>query len=417
MTISVRSMLVPLVIMIVPAVQAEGEWSWEPAFRYRAQSVEDVYQGDAFASTVKGRLTAQYLHEEAWTVKASVDHVYAFNEGHYNDIVVHRPTSPIPDPSGTELSELSVLYQLNTEWGAWMGRLPLIQDDERHVGTQEFWQKRQTFDGVQLHYDTALNSSFSYTYLHQVNRFFGRTAKSMLQPDDPLFASNPLRSPEELGVHQHRSHLLHGRYSLSGVSSISAYLYMLNNETLASLSSNTFGLRYQLSVKPDKLKYELTLETALQQDAGNNTADYQASYLFAEAKLQYKSHHLSLSHEHLGADNHIQFATSLGSNHKFQGWADVFSGYGSSQGLNDSVVSYGGRQGKLRWKFDYHVFFDTSFAQHIANELDIEVAYRFNRKWEAKLALADYQARDGIPPAPQTRWDVTTVFASLSYNL
>lgn len=417
MTVRGRTIFALLFIMIAPAVHAAREWKWEPAFRYRAQSVDDGYWGDAFASTFKGRVTAQYLHDQTWSATASVDHVHAFNEGHYNDIVVHRPTSPIPDPSGTELSELSVLYRLNAEWALWGGRLPLAQDDERHVGTQEFWQKRQTFDGVQLHYDTPLNTSFSYTYLHQVNRFFGRTAKNRLQPDDQFFAIDPLRAPEELGVHKHSSHLLHGRYSLSGISSISAYLYVLNNESFASLSSDTLGLRYQLSVKPDKLKYDLTLETAVQQDAGDNTADYQAVYIFAEAKLQYKSHHLGFSHEHLGADNDVQFATSLGSNHTFQGWADVFGTYGSSQGLNDSVVSYGGRNGKLRWKFDYHLFFDKSLDQHLGDELDIEVAYRVSRKWEAKLAIADYNARKGIPAAQRTQWDVRTLFASVSYNL
>lgn len=409
--------LLPLLSVMVPTAHAAGKFNWEPAFRYRAQSVDDIYQGDAFASTLKGRVTAQYQQDHVWAVKTSIDHVHAFNEGHYNDIVVHRPTSPIPDPSGTELSELSFLYHLNTEWLAWIGRLPLIQDDERHVGTQEFWQKRQTFDAVQLHYDTPLHSSFSYTYLNQVNRFFGRTAKTMLQETDQFFATDPIRSPAELGVHRHRSHLLHGRYNLSGASSISAYLYLLNNETMATLSSDTLGLRYQLAVKPGKLKYDLTLETAIQQDAANNPVDYQTFYIFAEGKLQYKSHHLGFSHEHLGADKQMQFATSLGSNHKFQGWADVFSGYGASQGLNDSVLSYGGRDGKLRWKVDYHLFYDKSFEHHIANELDIEVAYRFNRKWEAKLVLADYEAKKGLPTAPQTRWDVTTVFASVSYNL
>lgn len=407
----------PLLILVAPTARAAGEFSWDPALRYRAQDVDDVYQGDAFASTVKLRLTAQYQQPQAWAIKASVDYVHAFNEGHYNDIVVHRHTSPIPDPPGTELSELSLRYHFNTEWLAWLGRLPLSQDDERHIGTQEFWQKRQTFDGAQLRYTVPLHSSFSYIYLNQVNRFFGRSAKALLQQNDVLFQSDPNRPLAELGVHRHRSHLLHGRYNLSRTSSISAYLYLLNNDTMATLSSNTLGLRYQLAVKPGTLKYELTLETALQQDTANNPVAYQAFYAFADAKLQYKSHQFGVSHEHLGADGQMQFATSLGSNHKFQGWADIFSGYGAAQGLNDSVLSYAGRHGKLRWKIDYHLFYDKDFNRHIGNELDIELAYRFNRKWEAKLALADYQAQQGLASAPHTRWDVTTTFISVSYNL
>ncbi len=417
MIVRIRFSLVLLLTIIAPTVQAEREWKWEPAIRYRAQSVDDGYLGDAFASTVKGRLTTEYFHDDTWSAKASVDHVYVFNEGHYNDIVVHRSTSPIPDPPGTELSELSVKYRFNTEWAVWGGRLPLAQDDERHIGTQEFWQKRQTFDGVQLQYDMQLNTSFSYTNLRQVNRFFGRTAKKMLQPADKFFAFDPARRPGELGLHRHDSHLLHGRYNLSGVSSISAYLYALNNESFSDLSSNTFGLKYQLSVKPDKFKYDLTIESATQQDAANNTLAYQAGYLFVEAKVQYKSNHFGFSHEHLGADNQIQFATSLGSNHKFQGWADVIGGYGSSQGLNDSVFSYGGRNGKLRWSVDYHVFFDKSLDQHLGSELDIEVAYRFNRKWEAKLALAEYAGSTGLSVAHRTQSNVRTLFTTVSYNL
>ena len=108
-------------VFTIPTVQAEKEWTWDPAFRYRTQSVGDEFLGDAVASTFKGRLTTQYLLDQAWSVKASIDHVHVFNEGRYNNIVVHRPTSPIPDPPGTELSELSVLYRLNSEWALWEG--------------------------------------------------------------------------------------------------------------------------------------------------------------------------------------------------------------------------------------------------------------------------------------------------------
>ena len=268
-----------------------------------------------------------------------------------------------------------------------------------------------------MQYDTPLNTNFSYTYLNQVNRFFGRDAKQILDQSDQFFAINPVRHPGELGVHRHNSHLLHGRHNLSASSSISAYFYALNNESLPILSSDTLGLKYQISVKPDKLKYELTFESAIQQDGGNNTSNYQAAYVFAEIKMQYKSHQLGFSHEHLGADNQRQFATSLGSNHNFQGWADVFAGYGSTQGLNDSVISYGGRDGRLRWKVNYHLFFDKSLDRHLGKELDIEVAYRFNRQWEAKFALAKYNAENRLPVTRRTQSNVSTLFYTVSYNL
>lgn len=391
---------------------------WEIGGRYRAQQVNDNRLGDAFASTLKLRLSANHQFDDSVSVRGSVDHVHAFNDGHYNDIVTPKSTSPIADPAVTMLSELSLQAHLPNDVTLNAGRLVLSHDNERHLGKEAYWQTRQTFDGAEFSYNDGYKFALSYTYVTQVNRYFSKRAKPFIPQTTSSQESAPIpRSDIELGVHQHNTHLLHGRYQLSRNESISGYFYYINNRTAQSVSSTTLGVRYANSIKPSKLKYDWVVEFAMQQDAANNPIDYRTYYALAEGKVQYKSHQFGATIEHVGKDNNKQFTTSLGSNHKFLGWADVFWGYGSFVDMNSVTLGYKGRNGKLRWKVNYHHFFTEDFDWHIGEEVDFELAYRYTRKWEAKIVLAHYFAQRGYTALPRTTQDLSTVFFAVSYNL
>ena len=398
---------------MVPSMVSAEAFDWDIGARYRAQKVNDTRLGDAFASTLKLRLSGEVSLLESLTLTGSVDHVHAFNEGHYNDSVVPLPTSPITDPAVTSLSELSFTYA-SDEFALSAGRLVLSHDNERHVGTEEYWQTRQTFDGIELRYSDGFKYSVSYSYIRQANRYFSKRAKPLIEQPNGAAVG---RSAVSLGVHEHNTHLLHTNIKLSRGTDISGYAYFIENETVESLSNITIGGRFALSRKPSRIKYDLVVEGALQQDYGNNPLDYRAFYALVEAKVQYKSHQFGLSVEHVGEDNNRQFTTALGSNHKFGGWADVFWGYGTFVDITDMTTSYKGRKGKLRWRINHHQFFSDQFDIHIGNELDIEVAYRYTRKWEGKLVFARYFVNDGLVVLPRTSEDITSAFFSVSYNL
>jgi len=140
-------------------------------------------------------------------------------------------------------------------------------------------------------------------------------------------------------------------------------------------------------------------------------------YNLIEASAQYKSHQIQISQEILSTDQDYVFLTPLGTNHKFQGWVDIFSSYGIQTGLRDQYLTYKGRIKKLRWRGVYHRFIDYNTSKVIGNELDIELAYRASRKWEFKLIYAHYKADNGLPLFPVSNHNITTWFASVAYNI
>lgn len=388
----------------------------EPTARYRFQDVDDPVRGNAQASTLKLRLTADWKINNAWTVGGQYDYVTAFNEDSYNSVTVNRATSPIPDPAGQELNQLFVQYQSHNNWSLKLGRQAVAFDNERHIGTVEFWQNDQTLDGFRFEYKDHLSWTANYLYVDKAQRIFGNHAKARLSAEDSRFAEDPIRPTTELGVHHHDSHLLNLEHRFNDNISLSAYAYLLENLSRAQFSSNTYGVRFSGEFKPDNIKYGYALEFANQSAAHNSPWQYTANYLLLEASAQYKSHRLTLNYESMGEDSGFGFATSLGTNHKFQGWADLFTDYVSRGGLVDINASYRGRDGKLRWRVVAHQFQNYNNNDTVGHELDIEVAYRYTRKWEFKVIGAKYFADQGLATLPETQQDLSTWMISAAYN-
>jgi hypothetical protein len=401
----------------VIADEEETTFTLEPSARYRYQDVADTNLGDAQANTLKLRLNANWQPNEKWQSFAQFDYVHAFNENHYNSVTVNRNTSPIPDPPGDELNQLWGKFQSDTNWSVTVGRQSVGLDNERHVGKIEFWQNDQTFDAVRFQYQDNLKWTINYLYLNKVKRIFGEDARATLSPEDSRFATNTQRPLNELGVHQHNSHLLNINYTFTRELRLSLYSYLLDNRSAKMLSSDTYGIRLLGDIKPQKIKYSYTLEFARQFSSNANPGRYSANYMFLEGSAQLNSHKFSVVYEKLGANNGFGFTTSLGTNHKFQGWADVFANYSSGGGLIDAQVSYQGRDGKLRWNLVGHQFNDVPQNIKIGNEVDFKLAYRYNRDWEFEFIAAKYLAAEGLVWLPASQHDLTTWMLSAAYKL
>lgn len=391
--------------------------SFEPAFRYRAHQVLDDNRGNAFASTLKVRADTNIQFRSDIQLDIQLDHVYSFNDGSYNSVVVKRDTSPIPEATGFNVNNLALTAYLMPELKLKIGRQSIFYDNERHVGSIEFWQKSQSFDALTFRFENLVGFSFDYSYVNKVNRIFGAKADIYLSKNDIRFNSQSLRPAAELGVHHHNSHLLRGRYRLSNTTSLVGYAYILDNKSLPLFSSRTFGVLLEQSIKPDLYKYTWRIEGAFQQGNSNNPVNYATYYSMLQGSVQYKSHLVELTTEYIGEDGGLPFATSLGTNHKFQGWADVFTDYNPNGGLVDFSLSYRGRIGKVRWGLTYHHFEGINGAPAIGRELDGEIAYRVSRAWEVKLVFAKYKSDSGQLSNFDSQSDLSTVFLSLIYNL
>lgn len=389
----------------------------EPSARYRYQQVDDRARGNAIANTLKLRLSLYWKANDYFQAFVQADHVHGFSEERYNSVTVTRATSPIQEALGSELNQAWLKYTSDNDWSATIGRQVLGFDNERHISSVEFWQNDQTFDALTLNYTDSIKWQVTYSYINKVHRLSGDDAKALLPKEDIRFNQNPNRPFLELGNHDHNSHLLNINYQFNRYMNMTAYAYLLDNETANQLSSDTYGLRVIGEVKPSAIKYGYTAEIAHQQTASNSAWDFSGYYLLAEISAQYKSHQIALAHERLSEDQGFAFATSLGNNHLFLGWADIFSSYLNTDGIRDTFITYRGRNAKLRWRVVAHQFNSDSNGATAGHELDIEVAYRFNRKWEATFLSSRYYAKEGVVGLPAAQTDLRSWTFSISYNL
>lgn len=408
--------LLPCVVATISLTSA-NELTFEPSTRYRFQQVEDNIRGDATASTLKLRLNASWQVNEYFQSFIQTDYVHAFNQNSYNSITVTKATSPIPDVPSSELNQVWLKYTSDYDWYAKLGRQMLSFDNDRHVSSVEFWQNDQTFDALTFGYNDSTNWNFTYSYVTKAHRIFGDDATHILPYDDTRFDTNPNRPFLELGNHKHNTHLVNVNYSVNRYLGVTGYAYFIDNESARQLSSHTLGFRFDGEVKPDSIKFGYTAELAQQSTAKDNPWKFDGYYVFAELSAQYRSHQIALSYERLTEDNGFAFATSLGDNHQFLGWADVFSNYLSTDGVRDTAITYRGRRAELRWRLVAHVFAADSSGDTAGHEIDLEMAYRFNRKWEATLLRSEYFTKGGIQGGGASQHDLSSWTISVSYNL
>lgn len=390
---------------------------YEVAMRTRYQGIKDDLLGDANAFTTRINVTASYDLTDAWQFSFQPNYVYAFNEGDYNSVTVKKYTSPIPDPPGFNLSKIFLTYASEYDWQVNIGRQALSFNNERMVGAIEYWQTPQNFDAIKFDFNNQINWHLQYAYSNKVHRIFGQDSTENLPKDDVRFGLINKRPVNEWGQHKVAAHLINLDYKTENNLSVTSYAYLLENKDQAKFSTNTFGARISDEFKPAKFKYRYLTEFAFQQDAYNNPYSYQAWYSLLEASVQYKSHTIKMSQEILSANNMQGFITPLGTNHKFQGWADVFTVYGMQTGLRDQYLTYRGRHKKLRWRAVFHHFKSYQNSAVIGNELDVELAYRATRMWEFKFVYANYQTKEGIKYFPKANNDLATWFISLAYNI
>lgn len=392
---------------------------YELGMRTRYQSVSDSYLGDAQALTTRLTVAGQWHIDEQqqWQLLLKPNVVYALNEDHYNSVTVNRASAPIPDPRGFSFSQGFIAYDSNNNWQLSLGRKTLSFDNERMIGAVEFWQTPQSFDAFTWQYNNQENLTVQYVYSNKVRRIFGQKANRTLSQDDARYGINNTRPASELGEHQLSAHILHLAYQTRNNINLVGYHYGIENHELAFFSTTTTGLRISGEAKPAQLKYRYSAEFAWQQDRANNPYNYRAWYSLLEFGLQYKSQRLELSQEILSQDDYHGFITPLGTNHKFQGWADVFTSYGMQTGLRDRYMSYRGRKNKLNWRIVYHDYQTFSHSEKIGTEVEIELNYRANRQWEFSVIYAKYRSKNGLRFFQQANRDLSTWSASIAYNI
>jgi hypothetical protein len=348
---------------------------------------------DAF--TLRNRIGVETGKQQGFQFLVELEHTWDLLGGdHYNPYPGPGKTI-IADPANFELNRLQFLYQdSDSDLSFVVGRQRITLDDQRFIGAVGWRQNEQTFDSVRFSKSVTDDILFDYAYLWQVNRIFGRDA-----PSDTLKAFDS------------DSHLFNVRFKGLQAGTLVAFAYLLDFENAAASSGQTYGLRWDgRSPMGETTEFVYDLQWAAQRDYGKNPADYSAQFYRVEAGLDWeKSCQLIFGYEVLGEDNGSAFQAPLGTNHKFNGYADAFLTTPSS-GLQDLYCRIGGSfGGGVTATAAYHYFTADNGSEDFGDEFDFTLSRKIYAAASALMKMAFLNGQ-----GPQT--DITRLSIEIDYH-
>jgi hypothetical protein len=286
--------------------------------------------------------------------------------------------SVIADPDGTDMNQAYLWYNgFDTEFK--LGRQEITYRKtpfHRYIGNVLWRQDHQSFDAFSLQNHSFENTSISYAYITKVDTILG-------DKDAKPFLDN--------GKIDMNSHLVNLKYSGLPFGNLEAYGYFLDYDDKPAISSKTIGVRLNgaQSINDDwKLIY--TAEYADQSDFKDGTMDSQNYYL-AELGGKYKGWLAKFSYEMQEGDGTDSFKTPLGTNHAFQGWADMFLST-PKEGLRDMYFTVVGKVFGAKLVAVYHDFETDKSSLDAGSEFDILLQKTFKEHYTVGIKYADYNA-------------------------
>lgn len=357
----------------------------EARLRYEHADQDGLAQDKADALTVRARagLTASSGALSATIVGqgtlAIIDHYYDGLNG-----AATRPIIADPQNIALYIAQLQYRTKALTLTG---GRQKIVLDDERFVGNVAFRDNAQTFDAVRAELTPAKGLKLDVAYAWSARTiwgFQGKGARQQAVSGDTILANLSYVTP---------------------VGTLTGFAYLVDQDEAAvqafRLSSQTYGVRLA-GARPlstvAKISYQLSY--ARQSDYHRNPNDYGADYWLADATLDVRGWKLNGGYEVLGASSgaaFTSFQTPLGTNFKFQGWADKFLTT-PANGIRDLYVGggYGWKQmGPLTGvtlAATWHRFESDRLDQHYGDELDLLASAKAG-KTALSLRYAHYDAK------------------------
>ena len=336
------------------------------------------------AFTLRGRLGLMIDNYHGFSALAEYEGTVTPDRTSYQAASVHgtgQNKTIIADPESHELNRLWIGYELSPV-EAKVGRQRILLDNQRFIGNVGWRQNEQTYDAARLTAGLTEKLELTYGYFYQVNRIFGSQTPQL--PGQRDFEGN--------------SHVVNLRYAYDERRALTAYAYILDlgNDGGDAASNASFGLIASGSYEagPDWL-FDGRAEYAYQVDAFNNPQNYGAHYghLSFKGTLR-KSCWFETGLEYLGSDSDVGFQFPLGTNHKFNGYADVYLRT-PPDGLTDIYLTAGT---KLPYGFKlsatYHWFGNDRFNFSNGHEIDAVLTKPLGKHVVFLAKFANYFAQD-----------------------
>jgi len=305
-------------ISILDNVKVNGQI--RPRYEY-ADVDNNLDAGQALTSRIKLNASANLLDIDGLTTNIGLIGVYDFGWRSENGFYQSADGNPVEnnkvvDPATAMLSNLELNYTTGkTTFHAGRGQVNL--DNQRFIGTVGWRQLERSYDTVFVANNSIENLSVLAAWVYAYEGVAG-TAKN-----------------------DTNSILLHASYKVMDELTVTLYDYML-----ASIH-DTYGIALTGKIKTDGAKISYRAEYAMQTDATmeihDQEANADASYYNLDIGANLSGVIVGANYEFLSgaSGNDTAFSTPLGTNHKFNGWADVFLFGTGGYGLNDMNLRVG----------------------------------------------------------------------------
>lgn len=276
--------------------------------RYRYEYVDqDGLANEANAHTVRTRLGYETGKFKNFSALLEFENITDIEGEHYNDTINGKTTYPtVADPEDTAVNRIQLSYTGLPDTNVTLGRQVINLDNQRFIGSIGWRQNDQTFDALSVKNNSIPDTTVYYAYANQVNRIFG--------------------TDSTVGIwNESNIHLINASYAGLPFGKTTAYSYLLDIPDSVTLSSATYGARFEG-------KHPITeggagllnLEYAHQDDYADNPNHISFNYYSVEPGITYGQWTIKGQYESIEGDgtNAMQFA--LGTNHAFDGWVDKF---------------------------------------------------------------------------------------------
>lgn len=366
------------------AIKLDVNYRWENANQDAGVKFNGIEPKTANANTVRTRFGV--LSPKFYGFQGFVEYegTHALQSDYHNN----RPDevsgfSRIADPAYNELNQLWMSYT-NFDTVVKGGRQRIKFDDDRFIGNVGWRQLETTFDAVLVTNTSLKNLTVNAGYIGNVQTFLSTTENI----DAPILNVN---------------------YKLGDYGNVIGYGYWLDyrEPETAAKSNQTFGLRLNGATPKFYEHYSLlyTAEWSIQQDYGHRAVAYEANRYnvmggFSAYFLTFQG-----AMEQLNGNAGGQFNTPLGTNHAFQGWADLFLTT-PVNGIRDVFATVSGKflEDSLIVSGVFHDFTDDTGKMHYGDEWDFQAMKKFGKHYSVLAKYAYYSAdrNDGYAAVSNT---------------
>jgi hypothetical protein len=406
-------MTVPMTAMAEDMVEASSlneaitDGKFKADFRLRYENVnQDGKSETGEAFTLRSLIGYETKPFHGFSVNTEVYGVSPFNDD-YNDLkkgdpIASRKAYPaIADPEDYDFHQL-YLQWANTENTVKIGRQGMILDNWRFVGDVRFRQNWAVFNGLSLMNKHLANTTFNLAHFEQVKQ-----VNTKIEDADIEIANV--------------------KYAITPTTSVTGYGYLIdwNGKSLEPTSTQTYGARLDGSQKHnDNWKVLYTAEYAKQDDYKDGSDLIDNYYYRIGAGAGYGDWFVRVDQEKLsGNTDNKAFQTPLGTNHIFQGWADVFLTT-PNEGIEDTMITAGGKLMGATIKTEYHwIDSDRDFAKigggmgdKYGTEFDLGVYYKFTKQVSGSVEYANFKEDDEYKNTTARKRDIEKIWLTAIYN-